>query len=503
MQNKQVFSYDIYDTIIARKVKKPTDIFDIIEKKSNIPNFKKNRIIAEQNAGLTLDSIYEQFREVTGLPQTELNKIKQLEIETEIENSYLIMPIYTLINNGDILVSDMYFNSEQLGYILKNLGFEKDVKIYSSSSGVSKANGTMYEYLKKIYNIQLHTGDNIESDIKQANKYKIASQHVDISNFNDTEQFFMDHNYASFAFILRQFRHKNPYKLNTHEYKLYNDQATYNIPILVMLSSQLNDMMVKEKRDTLLCLTRDGCLLEHVFKLMYPNHKCVKFHSSRYMNNHYNQEYVEYVRSNYNHSTCLLFDVNGSFYSGQKLFMEAVGVLPRIHLFRYNNFSPKFDGLTCTIDTTDNNYLIEVFNSDTIGTLVGMKNGHFIRNKLEYNLSDVTIYRDTVIDFCEFLKSQKLKYDELPSPSILDKFYFLKINVKPELKGFEEEHKANKTTEGFDVSVLTDNKFILGFLVLIIALLLVYFYTHYSTISKWLARYSISKYAKIPYKLFK
>jgi hypothetical protein len=489
MNNTQVNSYDIYDTIIARKVKNPTDIFDIIEKKSNIPNFKKNRIIAEQNAGLTLDSIYQQFKEVTGLSEPDIGKLKKLEIETEIENSYLIKPVANLINSGDILVSDMYFNSEQLGYILKSLGFDKDVKIFSSSSGYSKANGTMFEHLKKTYDIRVHSGDNVDSDVKQANKHKIAAQHIDISKFNDTEEFFMSHNHEKFAFLLKQFRHSNPYKLNTHEYKLYNDQATYNIPILVMLSSQLNNMMVEEKRDTLLCLTRDGCLLEHIFKLMYPNHKCIKFHSSRYMNNHYNKEYIEYVRNTYNHDTCLLFDMNGSFSSGRKVFMEAVGVLPRVHLFRYDNYSPKFNGLTCTIDS-GGNPMIEVFNSDTIGSLINMKDGRFLRNKLEYNLSDVTIYKDTVISFCDYIKS--LKYEELPSPSLLNKFYFLKIYVKPELSGFIVDHVSDKVLEGFGG---IENKYLFGLFILVLSLMMVYFYMYHPQIIKWLVRY-VNKYAK-------
>lgn len=38
---QNVNSFDVFDTLIARNVKYPIDIFDIIEKTYPFPNFKK------------------------------------------------------------------------------------------------------------------------------------------------------------------------------------------------------------------------------------------------------------------------------------------------------------------------------------------------------------------------------------------------------------------------------------------------------------------------------
>ncbi len=48
MESRQkVNSFDVFDTLIARSVKHPQDIFTIIERTFPQPNFRKQRIDAE------------------------------------------------------------------------------------------------------------------------------------------------------------------------------------------------------------------------------------------------------------------------------------------------------------------------------------------------------------------------------------------------------------------------------------------------------------------------
>jgi hypothetical protein len=413
---KVVNSFDIYDTILARNVINNLDIFQIIEDKYNILNFKNLRIHSEKINGLSLDTIYNEYIKLD--PTIDIEYLQNIEIKTEIEYSYLIIPIYNLIKDGDILISDMYFNTSQLNHILKSIGFKKNVTIYSSSSGKSKQKGDMYIYLKTNYDIKYHYGDNKISDVNNAKKNNINPIYVNISLLNKYEKFLIKNNHKDFGLVIRKFRHQNPYEYNSHFYNLYNEQASYNIPILLMLSVSINKIMEKEKLINLLCLTRDGCLFNIIFSKLYPNINCEMFQSSRKMNKNYNDEYKEYVKKKYIDGKSILFDLHGAFKSGRPLFIDIFGHLPRIHIFTFNKTDSNFDGLTYNINDTNDN--IEKLNADIIGTLINMKDGNFIRDKLEYKLEDTTIYKDTVISFCNYIN---LVNEYIPENNVLNTFF--------------------------------------------------------------------------------
>lgn len=66
ISKKEYVSFDIFDTLIKRDVKKPTDIFSIIEHNYKIYDFYKRRIEAEKIArkgkvDTTIDEIYDIY----------------------------------------------------------------------------------------------------------------------------------------------------------------------------------------------------------------------------------------------------------------------------------------------------------------------------------------------------------------------------------------------------------------------------------------------------------
>jgi hypothetical protein len=209
---------------------------------------------------------------------------------------------------------------------------------------------------------------------------------------------------------MREFRHRNPYEENSHEFTLFNDQIRFNIPFLIIFSHELNGILLKEKRDTLLFTTRDCCLLKHIFTAIYPQYKTVEFQASRRIYLNYNEEYKEYLRSVYNDKKCLIVDLHGSFYTGRQIFMEVFGKLPRVHMAVYNNYKniTTFKQLTFSFENYKCGRSIEVFNTDTQGTLIEMKNGEFIRKGLEFDMNDALIYKNCILDFCKFMSIKKI-----------------------------------------------------------------------------------------------
>jgi len=232
-----------------------------------------------------------------------------------------------------------------------------------------------------------------------------------LENINDDDTYLeseMKKNNYELYYFFKQFRLMNPYPFNTTHYKIYDQQIKYNIPLLIFMCKKLNEILINEHRNTVLFLSRDGCLIIKLFKYLYPNYNSIYFHSSRLMNINYNKDYVEYVKRVYNKDTCILFDLNGSFYSGRKLFMKEFGHLPRVFLFNINDINNYYDGMTYI---TSNHFKtgcnLESLNIDKIGTLINFINGKDIRKSYEFNIEDVNVIHETIDKFIKYLNDNK------------------------------------------------------------------------------------------------
>ena len=68
IKNYDIVSFDIFDTLLKRNVKEPTDVFSYMEKKYQINGFREKRIEAEKAARkkkngleISLEDIYAEF----------------------------------------------------------------------------------------------------------------------------------------------------------------------------------------------------------------------------------------------------------------------------------------------------------------------------------------------------------------------------------------------------------------------------------------------------------
>jgi hypothetical protein len=401
-----VNSWDVFDTLIARTVPHPTDIFSIVESEHPCPSFKSNRIEAERRSNGTIADIYLQFRLLTGASEEYANALRQRELQTEMNHTIPIMTNVNQLKATDILVSDMYLTESEIAALLTHHGITNYNKLYVYNGG--KHTGFAWEALTKEYNILQHTGDNMHSDIIMASRYSIRGIYTDAHKFTQLENTLYTKN-PVLGRLLRTFRLSNPYRETSIEYKLFNEQITHNIPLLLFMCYKIADTMEKESRTTVLFLTRDGCLIIKLFKLLYPQFTAIPFHSSRIMNTNCNKDYVDYIRSVYNKDSCILFDLHGSYKSARPLFQENFGHLPRVLLFQYDNTAPLYDGLSYIMKSYGDS--IECLNMDVVGTLVNFIGTKEVRMPLEYNRSLISINHKTVDSFCEYIMSSNLLSD--------------------------------------------------------------------------------------------
>lgn len=190
-----LISFDLFDTLIARKTNSPQDVFRVMEEKLSTEglniDFLKNRMMAEKMAKRNADiySIYEVLKDLTGISDEEKNKLLKLEIETEQSLIYPREAVWEALNYAlenrkeAVILSDMYFSEKILLSLLKCLNIEYRGRILVSCEiNANKEEGTAFEYLKKYAKKKgieagniLHIGDNQRCDIDHAKQHGIES----------------------------------------------------------------------------------------------------------------------------------------------------------------------------------------------------------------------------------------------------------------------------------------------------------------------------------------
>jgi len=178
----EIISFDIFDTLLLREVLNPTDIFDVVEQYDKLVGFKEKRIKAENKARIISDeedvSLNEIYKYMDVSEKYEIDR----ELEFLVKNKYMheIFKYAQEKNKRIIIITDMYLPQEIINkMLLINDYFDYEALFVSNEVGKTKASGSMYSYVKDSLNIDvtkwLHIGDNNTSDCKNANSNGISS----------------------------------------------------------------------------------------------------------------------------------------------------------------------------------------------------------------------------------------------------------------------------------------------------------------------------------------
>lgn len=176
-----IVSFDIFDTLLLRSCKTPSDVFGIVEKKYGLNDFKRKRIQAEEEARLygnnnnheiSLYDIYEQLAsgsEGVSIPF-------QYEIDAEYDICYanpVFLELYhKLLKKTCIMVatSDMYIPGTILQDLLHKKGFNQISHVFVSCDyGFGKRHGELQKAIQNELGTDLkyvHIGDNLLSDVR-------------------------------------------------------------------------------------------------------------------------------------------------------------------------------------------------------------------------------------------------------------------------------------------------------------------------------------------------
>lgn len=292
--NIEMYSFDIFDTLVTRRVATPKGIFVLVQKileKESIPEILKNnfytiRIEAEEYAReicfrntnsseITFDEIYNYIALNYNLTVEQLNLLKRIEVETEIKN---LVPINENIekikklmmeDKHIVLISDMYFGAKELKFILSHVdSIFSNIVIYSSSDyKESKYNSNLYKIVKQKegitnYKKWKHIGDNLYSDIKIAKGLGIITHHYPQIKYANYEKQSIKENESDITTQVMIGTAKLARMCN--ENIVFGFGASFVGPIVYNYVRYILDQAISRNFKTLYFVARDGYILKLV-----------------------------------------------------------------------------------------------------------------------------------------------------------------------------------------------------------------------------------------------
>lgn len=280
VDNSNIVSFDIYDTLLKRTVTSPYDIFELTklfyekkygELKLDFKNIRKNcESWARKNSKheeITIDDIYKEIFLKYKIQKEVLEKLKSIECELEIdfiEKNEEIIDIYNYArkkNKKIIITSDMYLPKKTIELILRKKNIVYDKLFLSSELKMTKANGSIFNcilnYLKCNPNELLHIGDNKNSDYINPKIQNISSYWYN----NHQNIKFTKTNYNEILNIVDKGIIQNLIKSN-----YWYDFGVNNVGILYYsFIKNLIENIKANNIDKVLFLARDGQILKNVY----------------------------------------------------------------------------------------------------------------------------------------------------------------------------------------------------------------------------------------------
>lgn len=287
INNAQIISFDIFDTLLLRPYVEPVDLFKHLEKLYAIENFSKVRIEAEkaarkkysQNIDININQIYECMPDdMQEMKAVEINFEKQvLTPHAEMKEVF----DYAKSKNKKIVIaSDMYLPHSVLSDILALKGYLGYSKLYVSGDCLkAKFNGSMYDLIIQDFNVRpekiFHIGDNKRADYQKAIEKGIQAVLIPkmferLCEMNHRAKIFYERNRnnlsASILLGLVCISLSRGIDIQKNYWHYFG--AVYGGAVCYAFIKFVEENAVKNNIDKLLFIARDGYVLRKVFDLI-------------------------------------------------------------------------------------------------------------------------------------------------------------------------------------------------------------------------------------------
>lgn len=288
----EVISFDVFDTLLMRKVYEPTDVFLLmdLELSDRFPFvFSKERKSAEQrrreNTEPTIYEIYREIGEKNGLSGEVLQELLELEIAYEkrvlcIRERMKRCMEYCVRQGKEVyLVSDMYFPAEILEELLEEQGITGYRELLVSCDYGTPKPGRLFDILReKTGGNCLHIGDQMEADYCSPKRHGMdaflimpAVGMMECSAYSDALVYLGNIESRVMLGMLASQVFNDPFALcESKGLPEIRDGETFGYaliaPLVLSFAVWLFHEVKKQKNSVLLFSARDGWLIQKVFR---------------------------------------------------------------------------------------------------------------------------------------------------------------------------------------------------------------------------------------------
>jgi predicted HAD superfamily hydrolase/glycosyltransferase involved in cell wall biosynthesis len=310
IENAKAISFDIFDTLVTRKLHDPNVVFDVIEYKHTkneaapLPLFNERmqtagRVLGSysgQKDDITIDEIYKNMS---------FYKNSYIEKQTEIQMCVThpigkaLYDYAKQLGKRIIIASDMYLDKETVQTILNKNGFDRwDAFYLSSEQGKKKDTGKLFEQIKvdaKRHGITpheiLHIGDNWTGDVKCARaaglealrfspiyekKHKIFELDANINQLSQIGKI-----WNSFSIqAARLWRESQP-EASQDFYTRLGFELTG--PLAAMMAMHTKALADKLSAKKIVFMARDGRIIKKAFDALYAKELDAQQYHSDYL----------------------------------------------------------------------------------------------------------------------------------------------------------------------------------------------------------------------------
>lgn len=235
----RVRTFDVFDTLIARRCIDPCVVFALVEQRIGLAGFAEARRQAEARVATheyTIDTIYEELGRALSLDASALAAAKSAEIAIEIEQVIPIAEHLARVRHGDVLISDMYLGEANIRRLLDAAGLASKVSLIVSSAG--KSSGRIWPEVLDQVAIDEHLGDNAHSDNAVPLKFGIRTRHTSTHRPSAVEQALLACGLDGLAQLCRHAR-LSTWSPDPDTRGLQVTQANLNFPLMLLASVML------------------------------------------------------------------------------------------------------------------------------------------------------------------------------------------------------------------------------------------------------------------------
>ncbi|WP_052402368.1 hypothetical protein [Muricoccus aerilatus] len=319
----RVRSFDLFDTLIARRCIHPRAIFDRMEARLGLPGFTVQRLSAEASVSFgdySLQDIYAAMAARWPEAASRLAGAQEMEIGLELENLFPIAEHVAEVSPGDIVVSDMYLPAEVIEALVHSVAGLKEVSVFVSPHG--KRQGTVWPMLQQRFKLAEHLGDNPETDIRSPANFGISARRTTVAVPTRLEAEVAGLGLPRLAEGMREARLRG-WRSDPVERDLQLVQAQVNAPVLLAASVLVLRAARQAGISQILASGRDCYLWLHFLRFLQdgiaPGIRTEYFHTGRIPRSFPSAGYAAYVRRLVADRPSFVLDICGTGWSLQRL----------------------------------------------------------------------------------------------------------------------------------------------------------------------------------------